>query len=122
MLQSTDCPCCNDRRDGYSPSCPTCAAELAEARPRYLFQYHGGSSYAGFGNPEPADSLDDIRWTMERRDGGDSYYPCTEGASAWIYAVNGDLPGLLQHLQSGDHYPDRVATIGPRGGVRIERA
>ena len=80
--------------------------------------WHGGSSYA-FGtvaeNAEAFDTLADAIAAFEHRyNGGDSYYRCAdETASAHLYFAD---PATLH-----EPYPDRLITIGPRGGVRVER-
>ena len=124
MIHDTTCYACDSyNRDGYDPACPTCRAELIDEKPRYLFRWHGGSSYAGLGHPEPAASLEEIRRTMAARESGwDSYRPCAEDSTAYVYRVAGDIAGTLDHIGGGDPYPDMVATMGPRGGVRIDPA
>lgn len=48
--------------------------------------------------------------------GRDSYFPCVDN-DARLSVFFSD-PRLSE---DGDIYPDRLITIGPRGGVRVER-
>jgi hypothetical protein len=50
-----------------------------------------------------------------RASGTDPYYPCVEGSEGHIFHYDPRI------ASGGDHYPDRIITSGPRGGVRVER-
>lgn len=79
-------------------------------------QWHGGYSYAGFGDTETFPSIREaVAEFRHRARGGDRYYPCVEGSVAWLFFSD---PAECV----GDPYPDRVLEEGPRGGVRVERA
>ena len=87
---------------------------------RVTMFWHGGPSYAVFDthNPEDAEefaSLRDARNAFWRRADFDRYYPCVDSPEAWI--LKGPAGSNI-----GAEYPDFLLTLGPRGGVRCERA
>jgi hypothetical protein len=85
--------------------------------------WHGGASYSAPDtfNRRDCEAFASLRGAREdfARRPGDSYYPGCEavpveagGPSAWIF--------FSDPFNSGDAYPDRVLSFGPRGGVRME--
>ena len=77
--------------------------------------WFGGSSYAVpyLGEEEEfssmAEAVREFRW---RRFGGSYRFPCVDNTSTmWLFFRKPD----------GRDCPDRVLSIGPRGGVRVER-
>lgn len=80
--------------------------------------FHYGYSYAApyVDEAEAFDSLAACRDAFAYRlSGRDSYYPCTdESATASVY--------FADPRESHDPYPDRVLTVGPRGGIKENRA
>lgn len=81
--------------------------------------WSGGVSY-GPGtideDTEEFHSLSACKEAFYRRERGpyDPYYPCVEGSSAHVFFS--DPRGV------SDPYPDRVLSIGPRGGLLVELA
>jgi hypothetical protein len=87
--------------------------------------WHGGSSYAVF-DPHSADDAEVFNSINAAKRAfsahtNDRYYPCVDtcdqehgGASAWLFF--GD-----SHPVTGQEYPDRVMSFGPRGGIKVER-
>ena len=78
--------------------------------------WFGGSSYA---SPEGKDvehfsSLKTAKEVFQSRETDfDPYYPCVEGSSAMIW---------FGHLDdTTDIYPELELTLGPKGGVRVNR-
>jgi hypothetical protein len=49
-----------------------------------------------------------------RARGGDPYYPCVADSEGHLFLTD------PRTATSGDVYPDRIVTLGARGGVRIE--
>ena len=85
---------------------------------KVYMHWYGGSSYS-FGSPkedaEEFDSIKAAKRTFEARADFDPYCPCVdENTEAHLYFVD---PSTV----SGDPYPDAILTLGPRGGVRMER-
>jgi len=80
--------------------------------------FHGGRSYSTYWTArdvEQFDSLREARSVFEARADFDPYYPCTdEGAEMWLFFYNPVEEGSL----ISDPYPDRILSLGPRGGVR----
>jgi hypothetical protein len=81
--------------------------------------WYGGSSYAMFDvhDPKDAETFSSLKAAKDsfaaRAGGSDSYFPCVENSEAWIfYGAN----------VIGQEYPDLLLSLGPRGGVRVERA
>lgn len=58
-------------------------------------------------------SAGDTLWS--RRAGRDSYYPNVDDTAQMSVYFADPRP-------TGQEYPDRVITVGPRGGIRVERA
>jgi hypothetical protein len=82
---------------------------------RWFGYFHGGSSYAMFSvdcdEPEEFSSLREARHVFQSRSDFDPCFPCVdEGATMWLFKED--------PRETGGDYPDRVFTIGPRGGVR----
>lgn len=82
---------------------------------RYLGLWHGGCSYS---LPDPlrdGEAFDSIahagRTLQSREDNDDGRTPASEGGSIELYAGG-------EYHENG---PDYVITLGPRGGVRVER-
>ena len=84
---------------------------------------HGSYSPGDVHNPRDVESFASLRaagvelWWRHR--GARSYYPCVgDDASLHVYisdpSAGTDGPAY--------EYPDRIITIGPRGGIRMERA
>ena len=89
--------------------------------PGWYMLFHGGHSYSAPSvhddTPEFFDTLEAAKWAFEARTSGyhSHLYPCTdETATAWLFADN--------PRKTGCEYPDRIITLGPRNGVRLERA
>ena len=88
--------------------------------PVWYMLFHGGHSYSAPSvhedTPEFFDTLEAAKWAFESRTVGfDRRYPCTdETATAWLFASD--------PRKTGCEYPDRIITLGPRNGVRLERA
>ena len=86
----------------------------------WYMHFHGGHSKAVFNvhedKPEFFDTLEDAKSAFASRTVDcDRRYPCTdETAEAWLFAAD--------PRKTGCEYPDRVITLGPRNGVRLERA
>lgn len=85
--------------------------------------FHGGHSYAMWQcnrDVEEFNSIKEAKDTLyERYHGWNSYYPCIdETATMWLVfddPRNDEGPeGFL------DIYPDRILTIGKRGGIKVE--
>jgi hypothetical protein len=79
-------------------------------------QWCGGPGYSA---PQREDlesfvSLRDARETLEYRADFDPYYPCVEDSRMLIYLAE-------PNPHDPDWIPDRIITLGPRGGVREER-
>ena len=80
--------------------------------------WDGGHSYrvSEFGDAEPFDSIQHaVRVFRARLDGCDYAYPAVDASSTMRLFLGGH-PDTYR-----DPYPDRVLTVGPRGGVNIER-
>ncbi len=89
--------------------------------------WHGGASYApsGLEHLERFGSIAEAKRELGEREGsrGPHHFdfvnrepeatetPCVEGSSMWLFFA---LP------EGPDPYPDRILTIGPREGVRME--
>ena len=84
---------------------------------RCVALWYGGSSYA---HPDPDRDLehfDTLRAAADafwRRADFDPYYPCVDEDTAEMHVYFG--------REYHDNGPDRIVRLGPRGGVRIERA
>jgi hypothetical protein len=74
--------------------------------------WHGGCNYSAptVDDLEIFDSLSDAMRAFRARADFDPYYPCIENPEAWLFFAQPE----------NDLYPDRVLTLGPRGGVRVE--
>lgn len=79
--------------------------------------WHGGPSYAAPYIPEDLETFDSLKAaaneTWRRQETSDPYYPVVEDSEMWVY--------FRDPTNERDPYPDRIITIGPRGGIRIER-
>lgn len=81
--------------------------------------WQGGPNYAvsDIADAEEFSTLYDAvfayRW---RASGIDPYYPCVEGSEGHLFFYDPRL------ASGGDHYPDRIISKGPRGGVRVDHA
>ena len=78
--------------------------------------WHGGSSYAHSAMEDVEEfysfkTAKEVFWSREEQ--YDPYYPCVEESSASIY--------FHDPRETCDPYPDRQLSIGPRGGVKVER-
>lgn len=84
---------------------------------KVYMMWHGGANYAlpTVDDAEEFSSLQAAKESFWSRADRDPFYPCVENPEAWI------LFSDPRENASGDVYPDRVMTLGPRGGVRIER-
>jgi hypothetical protein len=95
------------------------AVERLYNPPGWHMLFHGGHSYSASSvhddTPEFFDTLEAAKWAFESRTVGfDRRYPCTdETAEAWLFAAD--------PRKTGCEYPDRIITLGPRNGVRLER-
>jgi hypothetical protein len=77
------------------------------------WHWHGGPGWAvpyPDDEPEQFASLKDAKEEFAARL-SDPYYPCLEHPEAWVF----------KGTQAGE-YPDWVMKLGPRGGVKVERA
>ena len=96
------------------------AVERLYNPPGWYMLFHGGHSYNAPSvhddTPDFFDTLADAKCAFESRTVGfDRRYPCTdETATAWLFASD--------PRKTGCEYPDRIITLGPRNGVRLERA
>lgn len=80
--------------------------------------WHGGPSYSVPEIPRDVEtfaSLADAKDMHWRRQDGDPYYPCVTESETWVYFYDPTGDDVR------DPYPDRIITMGPRGGVRVER-
>lgn len=60
-----------------------------------------------------------MRFEYVNRDAGDVYTPCvSDDCGMWVWFAADVIEGVTYVPE----YPDRVLSIGPRGGVRMERA
>lgn len=83
--------------------------------PGWYGHFHGGSSYGNFcpatDKPEFFDTLADATAAFKgRASGRDRYYPCAD-ASATMHLFREDP------RKTGCEYPDKVLSLGARGGV-----
>jgi hypothetical protein len=82
-------------------------------------EWFGGPSYAPptQDDRERFESIKDAKEAFWRRSDYEPGFPCVEDSEALLYFAGrkGD------NDETGGEYPDRRLTIGPRGGVRIER-
>jgi len=79
--------------------------------------WYGGPSYdcpSVEDDLEEFDSLASAKRALQARDDSDPYYPCVSESELQVFFT--DPRGL------SDPYPDRVYTLGPRGGVRCDHA
>jgi hypothetical protein len=78
--------------------------------------WFGGSSYA---YPTVKDDLEEFasiasaKRVFYSRSDHDPYYPCVEDTCEMFL--------FFDRPPETDPYPDRILTLGPRGGVRVER-
>ena len=80
--------------------------------------WHGGYSYAvpELSDAEPFDSLAHAtRVFAARLANDDRFTPCVDRSST-MHVFTGGHPETYR-----DPYPDRVLSVGPRGGIRSER-
>jgi hypothetical protein len=81
--------------------------------------WQGGANYAVSGI-EDTEAFDSIAAAVEafthRASGTDSYYPVVRGHGSEGHLFFSDP----RDLTSGDVYPDRIISEGPRGGIRME--
>ena len=76
--------------------------------------WHGGNSY-GVGDLSDVEAFDSIKEGqaefLRRENGFDSYYPCVEGSSAYVwFKVKPEGP---------DPYPQELWEVGPQGGLKV---
>ena len=79
--------------------------------------WFGGSSYAAptTDDAEEFDTIKEAREAFEARADFDPYFPCvSEDTCAHLF--------FADPRETSDPYPDRVLTLGPRGGVREDNA
>jgi hypothetical protein len=85
---------------------------------RYFGLWHGGVNYAA---PDDSDLIrfDSLReagrFLQDREDNRDGRTPCVESSELHLYASRRRAEVCTENG------PDRVITMGPRGGVRIGR-
>lgn len=88
----------------------------------YWGLWYGGPSYAPSYHDE-AEAFPSLRAAADehwrRECGSDPYYPTVTDSETWLY---GPFPAGTPRESVSFDYPDRIITIGPRGGVRVERA
>ena len=78
--------------------------------------WYGGSNYAcpdPENDAEAFDSLKDAADALWRRADFDPFYPCVDEGATEMHVY------FREYSNDG---PDRIIRLGPRGGVRIERA
>lgn len=82
---------------------------------RYIGLWYGGCNYATPDpqrDGEPFDSVQDAARTLQARiDNDNGRTPCVEGDTE-LHLYRGE------YTENG---PDRLLTVGPRGGIRVER-
>ena len=90
--------------------------------------FHGGYNYGESWIPflvkdvEEFDSLQSAKDTFWRRCDFDPYYPCTdESAEMQVFLANPINEDDQPNDYFADVYPDRIITVGPRGGIRCSR-
>ena len=79
--------------------------------------WYGGPSYSApyvQDHTEEFDSIQEAKDTFWRRADFDPYYPCVEDSEMQLFFYD-------PRDNTVDPYPDRILTMGPRGGVRMER-
>ena len=78
--------------------------------------WHGGSSYAVGSVDEDTEEFSSLQAAKDalydREKRFDPYYPCVEDSEMQVF--------FSDPRGNSDPYPDRILTIGPRGGVRAE--
>lgn len=83
--------------------------------------YHGGRNYSTYWtnqDVEEFDSLQSARDTFESRNDFDPHFPCTdESAEMQLFLIDPRSENSKPTDAFCDIYPDRLLTIGPRGGT-----
>ena len=81
--------------------------------------WYGGSSYVvpsiyNEDDIEEFDSLEDAKGTLySRHNGCGGYTPCvTDESEIHLWREN--------PYETGQEYPDKIISFGPRGGIRVE--
>ena len=80
---------------------------------KYIGLWYGGSNYAAPDPERDAEGFASIRAaarTLQAREDHDPYRPCVENSEIHLYRG--------EYSEGG---PDYVLTLGPRGGVCVER-
>lgn len=90
--------------------------------------WHGGPNYSApyaKDHAEPFASLADaVEAHRDRYNNRDGRTPCvSEDSETFLYRVprGWSVADTVREIER-DGYPDRIIKIGPRGGIRVERA